>query len=122
LHDLGSEKPIARSRPIAAESDREQRLVQYCLSRQAENDPVTIQDAIDFMNHNGLQIDGFWVHRFIKRNGETLRKQTVRLLEKERHEVSEQDIKSYFDAIVLHLQNFHPSLSGMPTRPKLKPP
>jgi hypothetical protein len=35
--------------------------------------------------------------------------QTERLLEKERHEVSEQDIKSYFDAIVLHLQTI-PSL------------
>jgi hypothetical protein len=30
--------------------------------------------------------------------------QTERLLEKERREVSEQDIKNYFDAIVLHLQ------------------
>jgi hypothetical protein len=32
LQYLGSEKPIARGRPIAAESEREQRLVQYCLS------------------------------------------------------------------------------------------
>jgi hypothetical protein len=32
LQYLGSEKPIARGRGIAAESDREQRLVQDCLS------------------------------------------------------------------------------------------
>jgi hypothetical protein len=104
LQYIGSEKPIARSRPIAAESDGEQRLVQCCLPRQAENDPVTIQDAIDFMNQNGLQIDRFWVYRFIKRNGETFTKQTAILSEKERREVSEQNIKSYSDAIVLHLQ------------------
>jgi hypothetical protein len=61
------------------------------------------------MNQNGLQIDRFWVYRFIKRNGETLTKQAARSLEKERHEVSEQDIKSYFDAIVLYLQKV-PSL------------
>jgi hypothetical protein len=65
LQYLGSEKSIVRSGPIAAESDREQSLVQYCFSRQAENDPVTIQDRIDFMNQNGLQIDRFWVYRFI---------------------------------------------------------
>jgi hypothetical protein len=62
LQYLDSEKPIAPSRPIAAESDRKQRLVQYCLSQQAQNDPVTIQDAINFMNQNGLQIDRFSVY------------------------------------------------------------
>jgi hypothetical protein len=56
------------------------------------------------MNQNGFQINRFWVYRFIKSNGETLAKQTARLLEKERHEISEQDMKSYFDAIVLDLQ------------------
>jgi hypothetical protein len=75
----------------------------------SENDTVTVQDAIDFMNQNGLQIDRFWVYRFIKRNGEALKKQTAKLLEKERDEVSEQHSKSHSDAIVLHLQKV-PSL------------
>jgi hypothetical protein len=70
------------------------------------------------MNQNGLQIDRFWVSRFIKRNRETFTKQTARSLEKERHEISEQDIKSYFDAISLYLQKVTSHLSGTPIRPE----
>jgi hypothetical protein len=72
LHHADSENPTARGRSKAVDSDNEEKLRAFCLVRQSERNPVTFQDAIDFMHDNRVQVDRFWVRRFPERNGETL--------------------------------------------------
>jgi hypothetical protein len=57
------------------------------------------------MHDNRVQVDRFWVRRFAERNDETLTLQQARLLEKDRHEISEDDLNRYFHAITIQLQN-----------------
>jgi hypothetical protein len=68
-----------------------------------------VQEATDFLNERHTLVDRFWVERFIERNQAIASFQKARFLEKERHEVSEKDIKSYFEALAIHLQKI-PSL------------
>jgi membrane carboxypeptidase/penicillin-binding protein len=81
-----------------------------------EKSHVTIQAAIDLMAQNGTQINWFWINRFVKRNGNVFTIQTANLLEKERHNVSEEDLRNYFDTMSIQFKTV-PSLSyGMLTR------
>jgi hypothetical protein len=57
------------------------------------------------MHDNQVQVDRFWVRRFVERNSETLTLQQERLLEKEHHETSEDDLNRYFDAVTIHIQS-----------------
>jgi hypothetical protein len=61
-----------------------------------------MQDAIDFMNEHHTPVDRFWVQRFVERNQAVLGFQKARFFETERHEVSEEDIKRYFEALTIH--------------------
>jgi hypothetical protein len=65
------------------------------LSPAIRKNSVTVQDAIDFMHDNRVQVDRFWVRRFGEHNSETLTLQHARLLEKERHEISEDHLNHY---------------------------
>jgi hypothetical protein len=109
VHSANNENPAARGRPKAIDSDNEKKLIQFCLIRQSEKDPVTVQNVIDFTHDNRVQVDRFWVRRFIERNSETLTFQQARLLEKGRHEISEDDLNRYFNAVAIQLYNI-PSL------------
>jgi hypothetical protein len=57
------------------------------------------------MHDNRVQVDRVWVWRFVQRNSETLTLQRARLLEKDRHKISEDDLNHYFDAVTIQLQN-----------------
>jgi hypothetical protein len=57
------------------------------------------------MHDNRVQGDRFWVWRFVEYKSERLAVQEAQLLEKERHEISEDDLNRYFDAIKIQLQN-----------------
>jgi hypothetical protein len=70
---------------------------------------VTIQAAIDFMTQNHSQINRFEINRFVKRNNNVLTIQTANLLEKERHQVSEEDLRYYFDTVSIQSEKV-PSL------------
>jgi hypothetical protein len=65
---------------------------------------VTIQAVIDFMARNGTQINRFWINGFVKRNNNVLTTQTANLLEKERHDISEEDPSNYFDIMSIQLE------------------
>jgi hypothetical protein len=109
LAQFQSDNQIRRGRREVSESDTEHKLIQFCLQRQAEKKPVTAQGAIDFMNEHHIPGDRFWVRRFLGRNQAVFSFQKERFLGKERHEVSEEDSKRYFEALTTHLQKF-PSL------------
>jgi hypothetical protein len=55
------------------------------------------------MSEKNVQVDGFWVRRFVERNRAILTFQKAKLLEKERHEVSAKDMKRYFEAVSVHV-------------------
>jgi hypothetical protein len=61
------------------------------------------------MHDNRVQVDRFWVRRFVERNRETLTLQQAPLLKKEHQNISEDDLNRYFDAVTIQLQNL-PSL------------
>jgi hypothetical protein len=65
---------------------------------------VPIQAAIDFMAQNGTQINRFWINRFVKRNVNVLTIQTANLFEKEQDNVSEEDLRNYFDMVSIQLE------------------
>jgi hypothetical protein len=75
---------MAHGLPHAAESESEKTLIQYCRSRQAENNPTTIENAIVFMYEIGTQVGRFRMDRFVKRDSEMLAMQTAKLFEKAR--------------------------------------
>jgi hypothetical protein len=75
------------------------------LQRQAEKKPVTVQAPIDFVNERRTPVDRLSVKRFVERNRAMIIFQHTRFIEKERHEVSEEYIKRYFEAPTIHLQN-----------------
>jgi hypothetical protein len=63
---------MARGRTKPAESDINKKLIRFCLLRQSKKTPVTVPDAIDFIDDSGLQIDRFWVCRFVEGSSEIL--------------------------------------------------
>jgi hypothetical protein len=102
LHQLKSDMLIAYDRPKLTESDIEKKLIRFDLVPQSHSTPVTMQDAIDFTNDNGLKIDKFSVCRPAERKSETLIFHQAKYSGTERRNVSADDLKRYFDAIVIH--------------------
>jgi hypothetical protein len=79
------------------------------LRRQPERNAVTIDDVFDFIREAGKQVDRLWVSRFVKRNNnESVVYKTV-LVQKERREMSADDLEHYFETVGLHLKDV-PSL------------
>jgi hypothetical protein len=68
LHQVSADHPISRGRPRLVESEEEKNLVQFCLARQADRQPASVQDIIDYMAASGAQVDRFWVNRFVVRH------------------------------------------------------
>jgi hypothetical protein len=79
-HFANSANSTASGRPKAIDSEK--KLIRFYLVRQSEKNPVIVQDAIAFMCDNRVQVDKFWIRRFVERNSEALTLQQARLLEK----------------------------------------
>jgi hypothetical protein len=77
FQSASSEKAILGGRQKAAESEAEENMIRYCRSRHSENNPITVEDAIDPANEIGTQINTLWVYRFGKPRFDTLAMQTV---------------------------------------------
>ena len=99
-----SENPAPKGRPRSAQSETEAILVELCLKRQAERNPLTVEDVIEFMGAKGRQVDRFWVNRFVERHNQKLALQQAILMEKARHDVSADDLKLYFTHLSEHMQ------------------
>jgi hypothetical protein len=93
-----SANSTASGHPKAIDSDKK-KPIQFCFVRQPEKNPLTVQDAIEFVHDNWVQVDKSWVRRFVERNSETLALQQARLLAKGRHKISEDNLDRYFDAV-----------------------
>jgi hypothetical protein len=104
LHEITSANPVARGRPRLVESEGEKSLIQFCLKRQAEKRPASVEDVIEFMGESGVQVDRFWGNRFVVRNSGTLTLRQATYLEEDRHTVVADDLKRYFDCAANHLQ------------------
>jgi hypothetical protein len=68
------------------------------------------------MNKQHTLEDRFWIKRFLERNQAVLGFQKARFVEKERDDMSEEDIQRYFEALTMHLQKSHHSSSRMRTK------
>jgi hypothetical protein len=120
LAQLQSDNPIPRGRPKVSESHTEHKLIQFSVQREAEKKPATMQDVIDFMDEHHTSVDRFWMKRFMERNQAVLSFRKARFLEKERHEMPEDDIERYCEALTICLQKSQQSLSGMQTKRELE--
>jgi hypothetical protein len=78
LANQSADHLVSRASLKVVAPGRERQLVNFCLSGQVEKRPVRIQCAIDFMSESNVQVDEFWVCRFIARNREirTFQKQS----------------------------------------------
>jgi hypothetical protein len=65
VHSANNENPTARGHPKPIDSGNEKKLIQLCLVRQSEKNSVTVHDAFDFTHENRVQVDRFWVRRFV---------------------------------------------------------
>jgi hypothetical protein len=72
LHQLFSDNSLTRNWRRLVESQREKKLVQFCLRRQVEKRPAAIKDLIDFMRGSGGSADRVWVHHFVGHNAAML--------------------------------------------------
>jgi hypothetical protein len=87
----------------------EGKLIALVLTRQAERNPMTVEDVIEFMARDGRQVDRFWVYRFVEHNADKLALHEAVLLEEARQQVSADDLTRYFDVAAAHLNDV-PSL------------
>jgi hypothetical protein len=79
-------------------------VVRFCLTRQHDRAPATVSGVIDFLSAQGVTVDRFWVRNFVQREKQQLCHQTARVLEKDRGNVSPDDIKQYFETLSVHIR------------------
>jgi hypothetical protein len=87
------------------ESEAEARLIEFCLHRQLERNPLRTDDGTRFLPEAGKQVDRFCVHRFIERDKDKLAVHGAVLMKKERHEVSTDDLGCYIETVDVHLKD-----------------
>jgi hypothetical protein len=59
--------------------------------------------VIDYLAEKSIFVNRFWVSCFVRRHSDKLAVQRAKPLEKERHEVSAEDLKAYLERITAHL-------------------
>jgi hypothetical protein len=118
LNSTNSENPTANGRLNAIDSDKEKKPIQFCLVRQSEKNLVTVQDAIDFLHDNRVQVDRFWIRRFVERNSQRLTLQQTGLWGKRRHKILEDDLNCYFDAGTIQENMYRHCSSGVQMKPE----
>jgi hypothetical protein len=99
LHAFDSPGPSHPGRPGLVDHTLEDDVVRFRLRRQQERQPVTFSDVIDCLGDKSIVVDRFWVYRFASRHSQMLAVQRAKYLEKDRHDVSADDIRVYFESI-----------------------
>jgi hypothetical protein len=103
LHALDSPGHLHPGHPGLVDHTLEDDTVRFRLRRQQERQSVTFSDVIDYLGEKSVVTDRFWVYRFVSRHGQMLAVQRVKYLEKDRHDVSADDIRVYFESISAQL-------------------
>jgi hypothetical protein len=99
LHQLSAACTLHPGRPRLVSEEVEEEVVRFCLKTQHDRTPATFVDVIDFLQAKGVTVDRFWVRHFVQRQQKRLCIQKAKLLEKDRHDVSPDDVKRYFDIL-----------------------
>jgi hypothetical protein len=104
LHQRSSSHALHHGRPRLVFEDVEAELVRFCLTRQHDKAPVIVSDIINLLAVQDVNVDKFSVRNFVMRHQEQLCFQKARVLEKDRHYVSADEIRSYFDTVAGQLK------------------
>jgi hypothetical protein len=104
LHQLSSSHALHPGRPQLVSEDLEAELVGFCLTRQHDKAHVTVSDMSNILAVQDVNVDRFWVRNFVMRHKEQLYFQKARVLEKDRHDVSPDEVRSYFDTVAGQLK------------------
>jgi hypothetical protein len=99
IHGLSAPDGLHPGRPRLVHETLEEEVVRFCLTRQHERAPATFTDVIDFLKTKGVAVDRFWVRHFVQRQQERLCAQKAKILDKERHDVSPDDVRRYFQTL-----------------------
>jgi hypothetical protein len=99
LHQLSAPCALYPGRQRLVHEALEEEVVRLCLNRQHERVFVTFSDVIDFLNSKCIAVDRFWVRHFVQRQKERLCVQKTTMLEKDRHNVSLDDMKRNFETL-----------------------
>jgi hypothetical protein len=103
LHALDSPDPLHPGLPGLVDHTLKDNVMRFCLRRQQERQPVTFSDVIDSLGEKSIVVDRFWVYRFVGQHGQMLSVQRAKYFEKDRHDVSADDIRVYFESISAQL-------------------
>jgi hypothetical protein len=104
LHQLSSLYVLHPRRPQLVSEDLEAELVRFCLTRQQDKAHVTVSDMVSLLAVQEVNVDRFWVRNFVMRHKEQLCFQRARVFEKDRHDVSPDEVRSYFDTVAGQLK------------------
>jgi hypothetical protein len=104
LHQLSSSHALHPGRPRSVSEDLEAELVRFCVTCQHDKAAVTVSDMISLLAVQDVNVDRFWVRNFVMRHKEQRCFQKTRVLKKGRHDVSPDELKSYFDTVAGQLK------------------
>jgi hypothetical protein len=91
-------------RPRLVFKDLETQFVRFCLTRRHDKAPVTVFDMINLLAVQDVNVDRLWVKNFVMRHKEQLCFQKARVLENDRHDVSPDEVRGYFDTVAGQLK------------------
>jgi hypothetical protein len=112
-HQLDSPDPLHPGRPTLVDVPLENDAVRFCLRCRQERRPVTFFDVIGYLAEKLIFVNRFWVHCFMRRHSAKFAVQRAKYLEKERHDVSAEDLKAYSASMTAHLTSVPSELFGM---------
>jgi hypothetical protein len=104
LHQLSSSHALHPGPLRLVSEDLEAELVRFYLTREHDKAPITVPDMINLLAVQDVNVDRFWVRNFVMRRKEQLCFQKVRVLEKDRHDDSPDEVRSYFDTVAGQLK------------------
>jgi hypothetical protein len=104
LHQLDSPDHLHPRGPRLVDVPLDDDVIRFCLRRQ----PVMFAHMTDYLAEKLVFVERFGVCHFVHRQSEKIAVQRAKLLEKERHEVSVEDLKTYFANITAHLTSVPP--------------
>jgi hypothetical protein len=128
VRQLRTENPAPKGLSKLMGSEAEARSIEFCLRCQFERNPVTANDAIEFMREAGKHADRSWVYRCFDCSKGKLAVYEAVLMEKEQREVSADDLERYFETVDVHLKDFpslpvrNPDETRIGSRKKQRPP
>jgi hypothetical protein len=104
LRQLQMEHPRRKTYPNLVGSEAEGRLIEVCVPRQLERNPITINHAIEFMREAGKQADRLCVYRLLEHQKNSTEVHKTVLMEKELNKVSADGLEGYLKVIGVHLK------------------